>query len=181
MKTNVFLSFIVGCMAFLGCGQQEPVSSLVTQSEQEAILAKVTVTPFTAVLDLSDPSNPINAATCIQVDENGTVSFRRCVFRGPITGDLVGEERSSTIDLKVDANGNGYARGPFIFDVCHDDLGCGTFSGFVKGSITAGMFDGTLKAIGTGGDFVGLKMSGTSKSPGNGIFDLAGTIVARGK
>ncbi len=181
MKNNVILPFIVACLVIFGCGQEEPISPLVTQSEQEAVLAKATLTSFTAEMDLSDPSNPMNAATCIQVDEKGTVNFQRCIFRGPITGDLVGEERISIIDLKVDANGNGHARGPFIFDVCHDDLGCGTFSGNVKGPITAGMFDGTFKATGTSGDFVGLKMSGTSRSPGNGIFTLAGTILAHGK
>lgn len=177
--------FLLGLVLISGCSQTEdptaPEKHLDAGELQKAnddVEADMLGTPFTAVLDLSDPSNPQNAQTCIEVDDMGTVHFQRCIFRGPITGDLVGNERISVIDLVVDTNGNGHARGPFIFDVCHSDLGCGTFSGWVRGPITAGMFDGKFRGSGTDGDFVGMKITGTSKSPGNGVFTLAGTILA---
>ncbi len=176
MKNRLPLTVLLSAAVIMvsACGEEGPVSPSLTSQPQ---LHKAgTGTSFTSVLDLSDPSQPTNAAECIRVDNQNRTRLRRCEFSGPVTGDLVGIEPISVVDLRIDAFGNGRAKGSFIFDVCHATLGCGRFEGRFKGPITAGMSELRVKARGTSGDFVGLKLRGINTSPGNNIFTLNGTI-----
>ena len=177
MKNRLPLTVLLSAAVIMvsACGEEGPVSPSLTSQPQ---LHKAgTGTSVTSVLDLSDPSQPTNAAECIQVKADGTVRFRRCEFEnGPITGDLVGIEPIAVVDLRIDAFGNGRIKGSFVFDVCHATLGCGLFEGRFRGPITAGMAEFKVKARGTSGDFVGLKLKGTNRSPGNNVFTLNGTI-----
>lgn len=185
MKNRLLLAALLPAAVIVAsaCGDEGPVSPGLTSQPQlhkeggeDDDDEEGTSTSGTSVLDLSDPSQPSNAPECIRVDAEGTVRFRRCEFSGPITGDLVGNEPISVVDLRVDAFGNGRAKGSFIFNVCHADLGCGLFEGRFKGPITAGAAEFKVKARGTSGDFVGLKLRGTSRSPGNRVFTLDFTI-----
>ncbi len=178
MKYRSFAPVALGAaIIFCGCGDTGPVSpDLTSQPQLHKAGTGTPVTSVMAVLDLSDPSQPSNAAECIRVDHQGRLRFVRCEFSGPITGDLVGSEPISVVNLKVDAFGNGLAKGSFIFDVCHTTLGCGLFEGHFNGPITAGAAELTVKGRGTSGAFVGLKLHGTSTSPGNNIFTLDLTI-----
>ena len=176
MKNRLPLTVLLSAAVIMvsACGEEGPVSPSLTSQPQ---LHKAgTGTSVMSVLDLSDPSQPTNAAECIRVDADGTVHFRRCEFNGPITGDLVGFEPIAVVDLTIDAFGNGRAKGSFVFDVCHATLGCGLFEGRFRGPITAGMAEFKVKARGTSGDFVGLKLRGINTSPGLNIFTLNGTI-----
>ena len=176
MKYRSFAPVALGAaIVFCGCGDTvSPDLTSQPQFHQEGTGTPVTV--VAAVLDLSDPSQPSNFAECFRVDNQGRVRFVRCKFTGPITGDLVGTEPISILNLKVDASGNGLANGSFTFDVCHTTLGCGQFEGHFNGPITFGAAVLAVKGRGTTGDFVGLQMRGTSSSPGNNIFALDLTI-----
>ncbi len=176
MKNRSFAPVALGAALML-CGCGDTVSpDLTSQPQLRHARTGTPVTSGISVLDLSDPSQPSNAAECIRVDDQGRTRLRRCKFTGPVTGDLVGSEPISVVNLKVDAFGNGRAKGSFILDVCHATLGCGLFEGHFNGPITAGAAVLAVKARGTTDDFVGLRMSGTSTSPGNNIFTLDFTI-----
>ncbi len=176
MKNRLPLTALLSAAVIMvsACEEEGPVSPGLTSQPQ---LHKAgTSTSGISVLDLSDPSQPSNAAECIRVDDQGRVRLRRCKFTGPVTGDLVGTEPISILNLKVDASGNGLANGSFTLDVCHTTLGCGLFEGHFNGPITFGAAVFTTKARGTSGAFVGLRMRGTSTSPGNNVFTLDLTI-----
>ena len=121
------------------------------------------VTEFTLFL-AAETETILNPQECIRVDKKGTLHLRNCEFVASITGDFEGVEHA-TLDLVQHADGNGHARGSFTLDMCHmaGDLGCGIFEGHFAGPIVAGVgFRGHVKARGTDGDFVGLRMDATS-------------------
>ena len=176
MKYRSFAPVALGAaIVFCGCG--DTVSpDLTSQPQFHKEGTNPPVTAVTAVLDLTAAGQPTNAAECIRVDNQGSTRFVRCKFNGPITGDLVGTEPISVVNLKVDVSGNGLANGLFTFDVCHTTLGCGMFEGHFNGPITFGAAVLAVKGRGTTGDFVGLQVRGTSSSPGNSIFTLDLTV-----
>ena len=164
MKNRFSLAAAVAVTVFLfGCSDADPVG-LTPTDEAVAFSGGETqmrqVTEFTMFLQEEFVLNPVE---CISVDNQGTLHFRACKTTTEVTGDFVGTELT-TLYLVVDADGNGHARGSFtFFPMCHVDLGCGTLEGNFAGRIVAGVLLGAhTYSRGTGGDFIGLHVQGTS-------------------
>ena len=175
MKNRFSLAAAVAVAVLLfGCSDADPVGP--TLADGALALSKASSTEFTMFLGAETVLNP----ECISVDKKGTLRLRNCESVAPITGDFEGVQ-PATFSIVVHADGNGHARGSFTFEMCHvaGDLGCGIFEGRFKGPIRAGVgFLARVRARGTGGDFVGLKMQATSTNTPEAPrpFVVAGTI-----
>ncbi|MFQ5603864.1 MAG: hypothetical protein ACE5HS_11395 [bacterium] len=179
MKYKIlFISVAVTALLLLSCGQEQPITPQLTQSDEATALAKKAMrTPFTATtpLTITDPGD-------IRELPNGTLHFRDQIRKGPVSGDLENNDFDAVIVViekaKLDVLGNGPGRGTFKITACHTVLGCGTFEGRFKGRNTGFLFADKFKAKGTSGDFVGMKMKGNfaETTPGSNVFVLTGTI-----
>ncbi len=150
MKHRIFiLSVVSAALIIFGCGQEGLVSPQLTQSDQGTVLAKATVTSFTATADFT--AGPTGGTFTVT---NGVLHIRGQMLQGPITGGLgVG-----TAAVVNDAD---------IFLATNSGPGRGTLT-VVTGSVTyQGRFDGQFN----GPVFLGhFQAQGTDGSKINGSF-----------
>lgn len=132
---------------------------------------------FTAVVDLSG-TNPLNAGECISLTGT-TTRFDRCIFYGPVAGDLLDGDYVATLDGTVNAAGNGTMRGDIAMAACMTTR-CGDFEGRLTGVSQAGVRSDEIEMTGMDGGVRGLTITGTlverGAAPGTDVFDFTGTI-----
>ena len=158
------------------------MSPQLTQSEQGAVLAKATVTSFTATLSLG--AIPINSGQVTTT--NGVLHIRGQINQGPITDDIVGTG-TAVIDADVVlATGKGPTRGSLTLQVTQlfGQAVSGTFQGQFQAQLL-GLPTGGFLTTGSwqgqgGGGLAGMKINATftdAVDPVNNVFTLTGRIL----
>jgi hypothetical protein len=172
-------SLLLVAVVVTGCDDSVPTEPQ-ADGTPSLTAAPKKATSVAALMDVTGPipgfPNVINPE-CVTVDtETGTAHFKKCTVVGSMTGDLLGP-------ITVELNGwQNMALGSRIYgfghlDVCHDDLGCGSFEGPLKGDgPPGGQVLVRLNGHGTG-DFHTMQIRITVVERGNTeIFDMEGVI-----
>ena len=173
MKHRIFLlSVVSAALIIFGCGQEGLVSPQLTQSDHGAVLAKATVTSFTATIDLTAP--PVSPGQITVT--NGVTHIRGQINQGPITGDIVGTATAVfDVDI-VQATGKGSVRGPVTLQVTQlfSQAVNVTYQVNAAGQINAPVQSGNFQGQGTDGS----KINGSFTDQAvNNIFVLTGRLV----
>jgi hypothetical protein len=165
-------SFLLVAILVTGCS--EPLPSESSPADMGPSLAGAPVTHVEGVMDTRGPIPGlpnIQNWECVSVDAAGWTYFHECVILSEFTGDLIGSVET-VLNGSRNAQGGGHVSGVFTFDVCHTELGCGTFIGDAWGAAAGGR--GLLQAAGQGsGDFQDkrLKITLRETTPDSEIFN----------
>ncbi len=166
MKHRIFLlSVVSAALIIFGCGQEGLVSPQLTQSDQGTVLAKATVTSFTAIVNFTAAPTP-GAVTF----SNGVTHIRGQINTGPITGGLGVGTAAVVNDADIFlATNSGPGRGTLTVVT-----GSVTYQGRFDGQFNGPVFSGHFQAQGTDGS----KINGTfTDQVTDNMFVLTGRLV----
>jgi hypothetical protein len=179
MRYRLVVAVLVG-VAFVVSACDDPAPTELSQDTTPSIsAAPKKAIPFTAVWDLTGPVNGSNIINpeCIVFDAKH-VHYDKCILEGSMTGDLWGTSNSLHRGHIILATGYGKGHGHIAMNVCHADIGCGTFKGryHTESQLPEVMIITEAPGHG-GGDFHTLQIRYTGvKRPDAFIFDVEGVI-----
>jgi len=170
MKHRIFiLSVVTAALIIFGCGQEGLVSPQLTQSDHGGVLAKATVTSFTATVPLQTVLNP----GVTTVTPGGVVQVRGQVITGPISGGITG---TLTVVFNTDivpATGKGPGYGTFTIVTAGGD-----WNGRFDGQNVPPVFSGHVTAQGSAGLTGTIQGAFTdAANPLFNVFILTGTMI----
>ena len=168
MKSRFFILTFLG-IALIGCGQEGPISPQFAQSEQGTVLAKATVTSFTATVPLQTVLNP----GVTTVTPGGVVQTRGLTLTGPISGGITGTVTLVVNTNFVPATGKGPAYGSFTIVTAG-----GNWNGRVAGQNVPPVISAHFTGQGSAGLTGTIQGSVTDAAdPINNVFILTGTMI----
>ena len=150
------------------------MSPQLTQSDHGAVLAKATVTSFTATANINVPPGTLDDPGTVQLN-NGVVHTRGLTITGPIIGDITG---TVTLVINADiilATGKGPVYWTFVINTTDGSWG-GRFEGQQEVT-THAVQTVHFQGQGTGG-LAGTKIRGTANDETvNGVVEFTGVIL----
>ncbi len=153
---NLFFILVAAALIINGCGGEGPLSTELTESQDNVALAKVTRIPVSGTFDFS-PARIVDPGQMWVT--NNILHIRNQIYVSPVSGELEG---TGTVIFNADIDqttGNGPVYGSDTLEVtcnvCTPVGLSGTFTGHFSGKSTAGKLSANVVSQGSGG-FAGM-------------------------